>query len=67
MLAGYNEKGASIFCPKRCLNNCIKIEWRSYKLIRESKVDEYKKKKMRMQKDSKPTTLKKSTANKQEE
>ena len=39
MLAGYNEKGASIWC----LNNCIKIEWRSYKLIRESKVDEYKK------------------------
>ena len=66
MLAGYNEKGASIFCPKRCLNNCIKIEWRSYMLIRESKVDEYKKK-MRMQKDSKPTPLKKSTTNKQEE
>ena len=40
MLAGYNEKGASIWC----LNNCIQIEWRSYKLIRESNVDEYKKK-----------------------
>ena len=40
MLAGYNEKGASIWC----LNNCIKIEWRSYKLIRESNVDEYKNK-----------------------
>lgn len=62
MLAGYNEKGASIWC----LNNCIQIEWRKYKLIRESNVDEYKKK-MRMQRDSKPTPLKKSTTNKQEE